>query len=600
MNMTKRIIIFTGIIILVSMSASPDIFSASLQGQTADELVRTYGALYQKDHPLVSTAQTIFRQVRAAADKKGERYPDRLLILRKSGGPLAWVSKDGKIVLTRKGMEFCFKDVDKETGSARLAFILGHELAHLAKDDDWHGTVRTIQNFETNPKVAQDIVALFSEAEDTGRDRKMRRRKELEADAYGLLYACMAGYDYHAIVDNNGINFFQEVLNHTPRPDSEASPYPEPEERAEILFFRIKDIRNDLDLFHWGVRLYQMEMYEDALNFLTAFRKKFPCREVFSNIGLVYYQMAMKNLTRCDPDKTYRFKLATRADTRTRAEMFTRSEECVRKMILFTEKLNEAIRYFRAACEKDASYAPARINLSSAFIMAEKYSDAMAASDEALRLRPDDPEALSNKAVAMYLLGPLIKVDMYHQASDALRSIAEKHTGHSDALYNLARMRSERGRNAGVRETWEKYLAARPAGLRAEHIRKSLGIKKAPEAGRKNRLPDFIGPSPVRLGEVDSETMKQLKSLTKHPLENIWGAYYRGKDIRVLELEGAVELVEVPVRQKVRFSEINDEPGRILKSSSGMMTLIYDNAALDVRDGMAAKVVHFQKHNSLF
>lgn len=101
----------------------------------------------------------------------------------------------------------------------------------------------------------------------------------------------------------------------------------------------------------------------------------------------------------------------------------------------------------------------------------------------------------------------------------------------------------------------------------AERTRKSLG---APEAGKKNRPPDFVEPSPVKLGELDRETMTQLNGLVRHPLESIFGEHHAGEGIRVLVLEGVVELVEVPIRQKVRLSGINDEPGRILKSSSGM------------------------------
>jgi len=46
--------------------------------------------------------------------------------------------KDGTILLSQKGMEICYQAEDKNIGDARVAFVLGHEMAHLGNDDFWH------------------------------------------------------------------------------------------------------------------------------------------------------------------------------------------------------------------------------------------------------------------------------------------------------------------------------------------------------------------------------------------------------------------------------------------------------------------------------
>lgn len=575
--------------------------------KSADEMIKNYGVLSETDHPLVSTARKVFEQVTAAADKRGNRYPN-LLILRRTEGALASALEDGTVILTQKGMELCFKEADKESASARLAFIFGHELAHLAKDDDWHKTAITVvETFMPELKLKNDILELICKTDDAGtrpEDADIRRKKELQADAYGMLYACMAGYDYRAVADEKGKNFFAELLKHTGDCRSESpaisgkSPYPLPEERAEFLLSYIRSIRNDLELFYLGTRLYQLGMYDDALKFLTAFREQFPSREVFNNIGLVYYQKALKKLAICDPNKAAHFQcgLATCADTGTRASELTRRDtpDCP-EMKHFEENLKEAVRYFMTACEKDPNYAPARINLSSAYLMEGKYSGAMELSDQVLAFSPDDPSALNNKALAMYLLGPSIKVDMFAQAEDMLKSVIEKHPDFSYSLYNLGYMQSELGRNNSAEVTWETYLKTCPDKTCSDFVRKTPGIEaveKPPGTNPKG----FPASPPVKLGEIDNAAASYLKKLEKHSLKSSFVEYYAGDGVRVLVLEGVIEVAECPVPEQMSDSDIVSRfglPIRILNDFNGLRTYIYDRFALDIRAGAVTKLIYF-------
>ncbi|OQX01288.1 MAG: hypothetical protein BWK80_60240 [Desulfobacteraceae bacterium IS3] len=574
---------------------------------SADELIKLYGVLSEDDHPLVSTAKKIFEQVTAAADKRGNRYPN-LIILRRTEGSLASALEDGTVILTQKGMELCFKGTDTETGSARIAFIFGHELAHLAKDDDWHKTaIDVVKDYLPDPKLKNDTLELLRRADDTGNgymDADIRRKKELQADAYGMLYACMTGYDYRAVADEKGKNFFAELLKHSGDYGNEVhavsgqSPYPLPEERAEFLLSYIRSIRNDLDLFYIGTRLYQLGMYDEALKYLKAFRERFPSREVFNNIGLIYYRNALKYLAICDPSKVCHFQcsLATRLDNGTRAMIFApRADSNCPEKKHFEENLKEAIQYFNSACEKDPNYAPARINLSSVYIMQGRYSGATDASDQLLKFSPDDPAALNNKAIAMYLLGPSIKVDMFAQAEDILRSLIKKQPDFSCALYNLGYMQSERGRNDSAKETWNTYLKTCPDNICSDFIRKTLGIESAgkPDAPNPRGFPE---PPPVKLGEIGKETLTYLKKLEKHKPGPSLGEFYSGNGIRVLAPEGIIEVVECPVTGQISDSDIIPrfgQPIRILNDFKGLKTYIYDKFALDVRGDTVTKLIYF-------
>jgi len=46
--------------------------------------------------------------------------------------PWAIALPDGYIIIASQTLDICYKNVSKEIGDTRIAFILGHELAHLA------------------------------------------------------------------------------------------------------------------------------------------------------------------------------------------------------------------------------------------------------------------------------------------------------------------------------------------------------------------------------------------------------------------------------------------------------------------------------------
>ncbi|MCP4106033.1 MAG: M48 family metalloprotease [Desulfobacteraceae bacterium] len=289
-------------------------------------LLGIYGELSQEDHPLVLRAGNVFERVVAVADKCASR-PPKLLIIRGAGNPWTMCLEDGTVILGQKGMEICYQGVDKATGDSRLAFVLGHELAHLARDDFWQWTAfETLERLESDQKTVLELLNLIRKTEDvddTDLAKEIRRKKELQADGYGLLYASMAGYDPKAIADKQGKNFFREWVNQVTGKLAYADElHPDSEQRAVFLLSTMKTVSDELEIFYIGVRLYQLGKYKEALDFLEAFQKRFPCREISNNIGLVHYQMAMKVLYKYDPEKTCKYKLATVLDTETRARRF--------------------------------------------------------------------------------------------------------------------------------------------------------------------------------------------------------------------------------------------------------------------------------------
>ncbi len=532
----KRTVLTTFIGAFIFLSVS----SACSAEDYVKWLINKSGVLSPGDHPLVSDVRDIFDRVLDAADKRANRLP-RLVIIRKPVDPWVICLKDGTVVLTRKGMETCYKNVDKETGNARVAFILGHELAHLANDDFWDIEVfEAVQKFGPGSKPVQEIIKPGNDDE--------RKKKELHADAYGLLYASMAGYSLKAIVDTQGKNFFREWADQATGKAAFAKTHPDPGDRALFLLSNAESVKNDLVLFDLGVLLCQLGMYKDALDFLETFQRKFPCREVFNNIGFAHFQVAMKTLARYDSDRAYKYRLSTILDTETRARTFrTESLEDI-----FKTGMRKAIRNFRYACEKDRFYVPGLVNLSSALVMTGSYYEAMKVLDDALKIKKDDPWVMNNQAVAMYLLGISFNADKSEQALGILNNVAKTNPGFSHAFFNMARILAECRGDTAAGKAWDKCLEIEPVGVFADIARKAAGIKHVP--GNQEKLQQiFSQDPPVRPGSFDGKAKKLVAEIPKKSfvLDNISGEYYAGKDFRVLVLESEVEVVEAPVRNKI-------------------------------------------------
>ena len=194
----RRIFILIASLLLVVPSAHADNSKVF-----AGWWIKNYGAIDAKMDPLAARAEQIFERVSMAADKKGSRFP-RLVVIRADGDPYAQVIKDGSVILTYGGLKICYKGVSPSKGDARLAFILGHELAHLAKDDFWHSSAfAAVREYGDGKKVRESLMKEFNWDATDPNTQEFIRKQELQADSYGLIYMTMAGYDPKAIIDKD-------------------------------------------------------------------------------------------------------------------------------------------------------------------------------------------------------------------------------------------------------------------------------------------------------------------------------------------------------------------------------------------------------------
>lgn len=562
--------------------------------------IKNYGVVDAKMDPLAARAEKVFERVSMAADKKGSRFP-RLVIIRADGDPYAQVIRDGSVILTYGGLKICYKRVSLSKGDARLAFILGHELAHLAKDDFWHGSAfAAVREYGDEKKVRESLMKEFNWDATDPNTQEFIRKQELQADSYGLIYMTMAGYEPKAIIDKDKTNFFDEWVSQiTGKIAYKDATHPGPAERAEFVRTQLGPVVDVLNYFTFGVRLYQLGRYSDAILLFEAFKERFPSREVFNNVGLSHYQLAMRVLSSCDEALPVRFKLSTVLDIETLGgKLRTQGAEasaCLRNET-FLKHIHEAIRFLKIAVEMDPAYLPARVNLSSALITAGEYSKAIGVLEEVLMIQSDNPEALSNKAVALYLFGKANNIDTADNSITTLKEVLSKNPIFSEALYNMASIQSERGRTAAAMETLRKFLKVESTGIYVKVAKEKLGIK-SDEKTLTKKASEIK--SPIKLGEIKGETEKALKVMKKKEfaIGPFNGEIYEGSGIKVLAIDYTVEIVEKEINTIITLKEFKKTYGSPIKKVKNLycITLLYNNFGVDLMDDKVKKIVYFKR-----
>lgn len=163
--------------------------SVSAQAQPAQArdavafYIATYGEVRPEQDPRVATAHRVFERMRAMADKNSKRLP-KLVVVDSRADPWAIALPTGHIVLSKQAVAICHQQVTPAEAEARLAFVLGHELAHLAHDDFWHHEVHSFLATHTDTRPLAEFLGAH----------KATKERELEADDKGFIYAALAGY----------------------------------------------------------------------------------------------------------------------------------------------------------------------------------------------------------------------------------------------------------------------------------------------------------------------------------------------------------------------------------------------------------------------
>ncbi len=464
--------------------------NAKLSNEVAFYIER-YGELTVQQDPRVAKVQRVFKRVRLVADRNSQRLA-KLVVVNNKTHAWAIALPAGHIVLSSQVLDIVHRNANIELAEARLAFILGHELAHLANDDFWHHEVESfMQNTADAQKIAQFINQHFE-----------AKQAELAADDKGYLYAAMAGYSVDLLLQKQVAeqsdmkereteqNFFTFWMQQT---NTKVSPsYPAAKDRAELLRQRLFQLNQKLVFFHFGTRLAHFGLCNDAIHFLKEFQKVFPGRSVLNNLGLCFLYQARSQMSE-QQLVFYWLPLSLDMDSRATGlnvhggtpqtrEVITNIESPKQflKNYAATENdsisgyLEDAVDVLALAIEKDPWYLPARINLAIAYLYQGKPHQVRAVLAEAKQQPDTNPQVEMLDALGLYEQTDA-DINLWPTALKKMERVQKK--GHSlHGLYNHARLLSLRPREAQAQKDWNSLQAEQ--GRVPAYIQKEICVRQ--------------------------------------------------------------------------------------------------------------------------
>jgi tetratricopeptide (TPR) repeat protein len=540
----------------------------------AEWWVEHYGPL-PSDDPRAVRARSIFERVQAASERR-ENRPGKLVLLAGGPEPAAMALRDGAIILTQGGLDYCLEGQTGEAGDARLAFVLGHELAHLAQDDFAHALT-----FEALVGNSPERSRLFGWLRPKPEDHS---RSELDADQLGILAMTFAGFEPQQILDGSFIKGWVELASQS-NESGTADPHTTPAQRAIALHQGLESIVAELPLFAFGTRLVAIGRLDDGILLLQTFNESFPSREVLSNLGVGYARQALLTLGHCDGALISRLRMPMLLDPHTLADRTIRrgsSSPCYEDEDT-RRQMRQALVALEAAASRDPLHRPSQLNLAAAQLLFDQPARAYSQAKDTLGRFPDDLDVQAAHAVALYNFGPGSGLETADQALKLLDAVLAKDPGHTVALYNSAAILNERGRAAAAQDAWRRFLQAESTGPWAETARAWLGL---PEPARRpgSPLPEALvtdvafGKAPLP-ASVLTAGKKSDFSIGELLVETV-----QGKRTRVLRLGGSTELIEtvVPALSADAKRSLGD-PIEIQPLAQGTLT-IYPDFALEEGD----------------
>ena len=542
---------------------------------------KKYGILKANENPQVKRANNIFEKILITAGIPDNISPE-LVIINRNNKPWALALEDGTIVLSKKALDICFMEGEQSSGDARLAFVLGHELAHIKNKDFWHlAAFKTIEDSDLEKDIQQALSDVFKE------NPSERRKKEIQADSDGLLYAAMAGFHINFLFEHN---FFEDWIDQSPDSNAYSQPvhilmkflnasfgfnhhkYPTAKERAGFLAEYAKSIEENLFQFHFGVRLYQLGKYSDALDLLEQFQQVYYGREIQNNLGLLYYWEGLSTMATYHPQKAYRFKLANIIDTKTMADNL-RSRNAQQLDHEFKQQMKKAKRKLSIAHKKAPEYLPALINYSTVLILDGDYTGAVSKLAEAEMIQQNNPHVLMNQAIVKY------EQEGFDAAKTLFENLIKNYPDYPDLFYNYGRLLFENGLIKETRANWEIYLNLEGAGVYSDIVRDALSLSAWQP---KSYTEGFIAEPPVKIGSSGRKAKQKLPKYHCQPFQN--GLYYFNDKTHVLVIENEVNIIIQFLHNQVNLLDFFSTYGKAGQTITHhhQKTLVYQNFAVDV------------------
>jgi tetratricopeptide (TPR) repeat protein len=251
--------------------------------------------------------------------------------------------------------------------------------------------------------------------------------------------------------------------------------HPTSTQRAVAVSARLRQVKDQADLFRIGLMFYQTGKYENASKAFGEFLRYFPGREVYHNSAASYHQLAL-NYYQYDADLSKQrllpFHLPVMADPYTRA-VFGASRSKSEDRLKFEKYIKLAIEYYLMSIDQDDNYTLAYQNLASAYLLNDEPYKAIATLKDIATRSPENVMLLNVFGVGFYLTGNLEK------ANSLLRKTIALKPNFSPAYYNLGRIAWLNQDKDQALTLWQKFIDINPNHQWSRHLVSNFNLKLA-------------------------------------------------------------------------------------------------------------------------
>jgi len=274
-----------------------------------------------------------------------------------------------------------------------IAYLLSHEIGHHLTYDFWEGNY---QDFDIRIKDSLVLKYGLDSLKNTAK-YTIKTLQEIKADEKGGILRYMAGYSSENLTES----LFEAIYSKYTNLKDTMKCYPPLQDRISISKIADSRARSFINIFEVANFSVLLKDYDFAISQYIALQSEFEfySREIYNNIGVVYY---LKALELSDEDDI-KFIYPVEIDLESRIQS-DRGSKGVNKLKVI-EFLNKANENFKEATNRDPNYSTGFLNLACIqTILGEDYYLAISACNKAIKFSKNENEK-QNAQLVLAIIG---------------------------------------------------------------------------------------------------------------------------------------------------------------------------------------------------